>query len=282
MKVIPQLFAAIAFFTCMQGVLFSASKPIGQRIADAYKKTPTHAKQAALGVPLLALGIILQSSYGNTPGEISHKISALKRQLGRGNNKTLKRQIRKLRLKYGGHVALQVLAAIAGLVGGSLTLASLFGWWNARQQPEAHSDSGLSPRGPVVSINQPARMEGDSTPSFAGATRFLGRGIIRPHTSAFGQGKTEYCSACGTQRYVWNYRRKVQSGDWRSSCVPRQQPEASLPQQQGSWLSGLFRRSTANPSTTTPARTQSESAQRAAAAADRRRPLGDGASEGQV
>ena len=161
-----------------------------------YSKTPKHAKQAALGIPLLALGIILNSSYGSRPSEISDKIRGLKHQLGRGNNKTLKKQIRMLRLNYGGHVALKVLAYIASLLGGALTMASVFEWWGSRTRRETQSgqdpsiflilpEGGLPPDSSQGSSDaasatrggQVARRQGrGGSPHFPGTGKALGRG----------------------------------------------------------------------------------------------------------
>jgi|GEM_PF-6999744 len=106
-----------------------------QQLRSFYNRQPVSRKQAAVGVPLLALGIILESVYGGKQREIAERVSRLKQQLGRGTNKGLRKQIRKLQLQRGGHIALQVFAAISSLVGGALTLSAFLSWLNFFWQP---------------------------------------------------------------------------------------------------------------------------------------------------
>jgi hypothetical protein len=299
MKVIPQFFAAIAFFTCVQGVLFSASKPIGQRIADAYKSTPGHAKKAALGIPLLTLGLILQSSYGGRPGEISDQIRKVKSRLGRGNNKLLKRTLRKLRFQYGGHIALQVLAAIASLAGGSLTVSAVFDWWHARKAREAAPVDGLlvfahgvnepvavrnasETHGGVVHRGSIRVATPDASQRFAGGSgRLGGREDVIPHTEVTSDEGITYCSECRLQKYTQNSSRRMQSGGWNQNCVPRSGQATPQSQHVPLWRR-LFGSSPNSVPPIAQVRQPSEQAQRAAEAAQRRSQLGDGASEGHV
>ena len=109
-----------------------------------YDDQPLHSKQAAVGVPLLAIGIALESVYGGKQKEIAERVRRLKQQLGRGTNKALKKQIRTLQLQRGGHIALQVFAALSSLFGGALTISAFCSWLNSMSQPRVIANETMS------------------------------------------------------------------------------------------------------------------------------------------
>jgi len=209
------------FIVPSRAVSFRSAK---RSVCTFYNKQPLHRKQVALGVPLLTLGIALEFVYGGKQNEIAERIHRLKQQSGHGTNKALKKQIRKLQLQRGGHIALQVFAALSSLVGGALTISAFFSWWNSMFQPRVTTGEVMLPGGVVTSGPPPGTGEG-CRQRCQGSQRLGGAGVIRHnHQSTIGSGKSEYCSECGMKRFTWNFRGKVQSGGWNQACVPRLQP----------------------------------------------------------
>ena len=156
----------VAVMSCVivvpsHAVSFSSAK---QKILTFYNSQPPWTKQAAVGVPLLAIGIALESVYGGKQKEIAERVLRLKQQLGRGTNKALKKQIRKLQLQRGGHIALQVFVALSSLVGGALTLSAFFSLYNAMLLPGVVTPSA-------------SHAGGNDRPLFPGTGHALGGGL---------------------------------------------------------------------------------------------------------
>jgi hypothetical protein len=173
-----------------------------QKMRIFYNKQPLHRKQVALGVPLLTLGIVLESVYGGKQKEIAARVSRLKQQLGRGANKALKKRIRKLQLQRGGHIALQVFAALSSLVGGALTISAFFSWWNSMLQPRVTTGEvmlpGGGPQGPPRGPHATLARGGVVTPAPAQDAGGDGR---RPYQGGSGllggTGTRGLCGRCG-------------------------------------------------------------------------------------
>ncbi|MEI7580412.1 MAG: hypothetical protein WCJ17_01305 [bacterium] len=233
------------FIVPSRAVSFRSAK---RSVRTVYNKQPLHRKQVALGVPLLTLGIVLESVYGGKQKEIAARVSRLKQQLGRGANKALKKRIRKLQLQRGGHIALQVFAALSSLVGGALTISAFYNWWNSMFQPRVTTGEVMLPGGgPQVPLRGPhatLARGGVVTPAPAPGT---GEGRRQPYQGGSGllggnrrQGrpahtlKAEAISGCPVCTVCGARSRQTSAGRWHMdiACTGLPSQPAPKPQEQ--------------------------------------------------
>ncbi len=233
------------FIVPSRAVSFRSAK---RSVCTFYNKQPLHRKQVALGVPLLTLGIALEFVYGGKQNEIAERIHRLKQQSGHGTNKALKKQIRKLQLQRGGHITLQVFAALSSLVGGALTISAFFSWWNSMFQPRVTTGEVMLPgggpqvpprephatlaRGGVVTPAPAQDAGGDGRRPYQGGSGLLGgnRRQGRPaHTlKAEAISGCPVCTVCGARS------RKILAGRWHMdiACTGLPSQPAPKPQEQ--------------------------------------------------